>query len=129
MTPPRLLDADLLAEFEAALRAKGIDTDAMAPGLTDTQIDQIIEPWELQLPEEVRAWWRWRNGGPLGHSVYVLPHRVMPNLKEAIWSHVYDVESGREDYADPKGAVQPIDREPVVFVQCVASGNMPAPYT
>lgn len=127
MTAPRLLDADLLADFEAGLRAKGIDADALSPGLTDAEIDQIIEPWDLKLPDEVRVWWRWRNGGPPGNSLYLLPRRVMLDLEAAIQPHVQDVKSGRTEYADPKGAVQPVDWSPTVLVQCVSRGNVPAP--
>lgn len=127
MTPPRLLDGELLAQFESAVRAKGINLDTLTPGLTDIEIDRIVEPWGLQLPEEVRTWWRWHNGGPVGTSVYLLPHRAMLNLKEAIGSHVHHVELGRAEYADPKGGIQPVDWTPEIFVQCVTSGDVPAP--
>jgi len=127
MKTPRLLDSDLLAQFESALRAEGIDVDGLSPGLTDAEIDQIVEPWGLQLPDEVRAWWRWHNGGPPRKLLYLLPRRVMLDLPQAIELHVHDVRSGRSEYADPKGGVQPVDWSPAVFVPCGESGHVPAP--
>lgn len=124
---PRLLDAELLGRFESALRDCDVDVDDLTPGLTNAEIDRIVEPWGLQLPNEVRAWWRWRNGTAREKPVYLLPHRMMLNLSEAIWPHVDAVKLGRQEYADPEGAVQPVDWDPAIFVQCTASGNAPAP--
>ena len=58
-----LLDRDLLDRLEARLRAAGsLIVDAWAPGLTDTQIDDLLQPLGIDLPEEARAWWRWHDG-------------------------------------------------------------------
>lgn len=54
--------ADLLERFASALRARGIPVDDLMPGLGDDEIDEITGPVGLELPEEVRAWWRWHDG-------------------------------------------------------------------
>jgi len=127
MTVPRLLDAELLGQFESALRTAGVEVDRLAPGLTDEEIDAVAEPLGLEFPEEVRVWWRWHNGAPPRESIYLLPQRVMLRLKEAVGSYAYDVETGRAAYADPPGGIQPVSELPAIFVQCLASGNVPAP--
>jgi hypothetical protein len=53
----------VLDAFERALRKAGSPAvNALAPGLTDRQIDAHIEPLGLTMPEEARRWWRWRDG-------------------------------------------------------------------
>lgn len=57
------LDLELLARFDAALRALGAPiVDAWAPGLSDEEIDALLLPLGIDLPEEARVWWRWHNG-------------------------------------------------------------------
>lgn len=34
----------------------------LQPGLTDAEMDAVISPIGLRLPEEARAWWGWHNG-------------------------------------------------------------------
>jgi hypothetical protein len=63
ISAPRLLDDDLLDEFEAILRSHRIGIlKAWAPGLIDEQIDAVIASTDLQLSDEVRTWWRRHNG-------------------------------------------------------------------
>ena len=59
MSAPALLDQALLDQFDARLRALGAAiVDAWAPGLTDDQIDALVCPIGIDLPEEARVWWR-----------------------------------------------------------------------
>jgi hypothetical protein len=59
----RYLDTELLAEFEAVLGELRVPiTRVWRPGLDDASIDALLEPLGIQLPEEARRWWRWRNG-------------------------------------------------------------------
>jgi len=127
MTAPRLLDAELLAQFESALRAAGVDVDRLTPGLTDAGIDAIVEPWGLQLPEEVRTWWRWHNGASPREYFPLLPHRQMLDLNEAVDRYAFVVRAGREAHIDPKGGIEPITESPAIFVQCLETGDVPAP--
>lgn len=88
MTLPRLLSPEILGDFEAQLRARRIGiVEAWAPGLTDAQIDKIIGPADLQLPEEARVWWRWHNGtrhGQAADRLAILPGRDLVGLQEAV---------------------------------------------
>lgn len=79
---PRLLDDDLLDEFEAVLAAHRIGIiEAWAPGLTDEEIDETIATTDLQLPDEVRTWWR-RHNGLVSHDVPVDQIHLVPSNRE-----------------------------------------------
>lgn len=57
------LDVGLLERLDAELRALGAPiVDAWAPGITDEEIDAVLLPLDIDLPEEARVWWRWHNG-------------------------------------------------------------------
>lgn len=59
----RLLDTALLAELEATWQEAGAQiADVLAPGLSDGQIDELMAPTGLRLPDEARRWWGWHNG-------------------------------------------------------------------
>src|SRR6476619_7474767 len=36
--------------------------EAAQPGLLDDELDEIMRPTGVQLPEELLEWWRWHNG-------------------------------------------------------------------
>ncbi len=56
-----------LAELEQVWEQRDIPIrHHLQPGLTDVEIEQIMAPTGLTLPEEARAWWRWHNGVPDG---------------------------------------------------------------
>ena len=53
----------LLQELESQWRREGAPVAGLlAPGLSDAQIDELVEPLGIVLPEELRVWWRWHNG-------------------------------------------------------------------
>lgn len=122
-SPPRLLNADILGQFEALLRTKRIGiVDAWAPGLTDAQIDEITGPTDLQLPEEARAWWRWHNGTTSGHDAwdeFIAPGRDLWPLEIAVRDYDY---IGRRDQL-----LQPVGDKPYIYVACRQAGDVPAP--
>lgn len=63
MTDAPILTGDLLAELEAALGQQDPELVArLAPGLDDQDIDELMRPRGLTLPEEARVWWRWHDG-------------------------------------------------------------------
>lgn len=111
---PALLDADLLRRFEAILREKRIGiVDAWAPGLTDQQIDDIIAPTHLQLPEEARVWWRWHNGRRDGSpplSWEIVPNRDLTSLGLAASAYR---DAGAQDRL-----LQFVGEKPLLFVEC-----------
>lgn len=60
LTPP------LLEELEQRWRDRGLPIlDQLRPGLTDDEIDDLMAPLGLELPEEARVWWRWHDGADL----------------------------------------------------------------
>ncbi len=60
--PPTLTPA-LLDELEQRWRTLGLPLlDRLRPGLTDAEIDTLVAPLGLDLPEEARTWWRWHDG-------------------------------------------------------------------
>lgn len=121
---PRLLDQDLLDRFESVLTANRIGlVHAWAPGLTDTEIDEIIAGTDLQLPEEVRTWWRWHNGlatrdVPVDQLHIVPSGRELISLQDAVLS--YQAPGQRPTAADSQ-------RNPPIQVGCRQSGDVAAP--
>ena len=58
-----MLALDLLNRLEAAWRAQGAEiAGVLAPGLSNAEIDAIVAPTGLDLPDEARAWWGWHDG-------------------------------------------------------------------
>ena len=57
-----ILDTRCWTASEDRLRSGGaLIVDALAPGLTDAQIDELLHPAGVDLPEEARVWWRWHD--------------------------------------------------------------------
>ena len=114
----------MLKRFEATLRNLGVAVDDLLPGLTDDEIDALTEAEDLPLPDEVRAWWRWRNGyRPYGSpSSELLPGRSMLSLQEAVKLKRSVPRNGdREVFA-----LLPIEGPPHYAVQCSQSGPVAA---
>jgi hypothetical protein len=60
---PRILDVELLEAYAHRMRALGCPFDERsAPGLSQHEIEALMEPLQLELPDEARTWWGWRNG-------------------------------------------------------------------
>lgn len=122
---PALLDHNLLDRFEAVLTANGIGiVHAWAPGLTDTEIDEVIAGTNLQLPEEVRSWWRWHNGlitrdVPVEQLHIVPSGRELMSLQDAVFS--YQQRRGEDQL------LEIVTEQPQIQVACRQSGNVPAP--
>lgn len=123
MSSPRLLDDALLTRFETSLRSVGIAVDDLRPGLTNDEIDALTEPEDLYLPDETRAWWRWRNGSPARRRLPILPTREMLSLQEAI-----DLKRSLPGEGERRaGALLPIEGPPHYMVECSRTGPVAAP--
>jgi len=60
-----ILHSGLIERLIGALRAQGVPmVDHLNPGLSDGQMDALVEPLGLSLPAEARAWWGYANGVP-----------------------------------------------------------------
>lgn len=121
----RLLTQEICDRLEAVLISKGLPVlDSLNPGLSDEQIDAIVAPTSLLLPEEVRVWWRWRNGSfhrPGGRSE-IFPDRELLTLEESVdrWSDLADIDHY-------KARLVLLSERSVVTVRCVSEGDVAAP--
>ena len=62
---PRILDAALLAEYEAKLRQQGVPLEDWGhAGISPQRQHEVLEPLRLRLPAEAQTWWSWHNGSP-----------------------------------------------------------------
>lgn len=122
---PRLLDDDLLDRFDATLKAHRIGiVEAWAPGFTDQQIDEAIASTDLQLPDEVRAWWR-RHNGLVSDEVSVDQIHLLPSNREPM-----SLEHALACYRQRGGEDQLlliVNGRPEIQVACRQQGNVPAP--
>lgn len=114
-----LLNDRILDEFLGALRR--IDAPAagtLVPGLSDTEIDAVLEPLGIDLPEEARVWWRWRNGtdpsAPAGKTLFGDRHFL--SLQQNV-EYYEDLNAIWEDDGYTK-LLQPVDQKPYIFFDC-----------
>jgi hypothetical protein len=124
-----LLSDAALGEFVSELRRLGAPVaDALAPGLTDAEIDELLAPLGIDLPEEARRWWRWHNGtdphAPLASRMF--GHRHLLSLQDEA---SFNLET-RDVYKDAVGIpklLRPIDQKPEIFFDCRRPGHGPVP--
>jgi cell wall assembly regulator SMI1 len=65
---------DLLAQYENFLREKvPAAFSVLQPGLTDVEIDKLEQQYQVTLPSDLRALYRWQNGTRTGADVDVFP--------------------------------------------------------
>lgn len=125
---PTLLDTALLNAFEARLREAGSRiVDAWAPGLTDGQIDELLGPLGIDLPEEARVWWRWHDGVVVTDPPTVteispgrthLPLRYVAEEYEAL-------NGAREQLYGLTGLLNPVGDMPLVYFHCAVARDAP----
>lgn len=126
----RSLDNDLLERFETALREVGSPVvDRWEPGLADEQIDALLQPVGIDLPEEARVWWRWRNGVASD----------APAVERCLWNHMepksleYETE-GYIEFGETEGhlwgfqkLLSPVGGQPYVYFFCEGARDQPVP--
>ncbi len=119
----------MLERFDGQLRALGAPiVDAWAPGLGDEEIDAILLPLHIDLPEEARVWWRWHNGTreDTSTSARHLWHRWPCSLQAA----AEDYASGREAMKHLWGLEQllcPAVEKVMIYFHCAGPHDEPAP--
>jgi cell wall assembly regulator SMI1 len=85
----RMLEDKQLRRFETLLHKHDVPIEKWTrPGLTEAQIETAIKPLGLRLPQEVRIWWRWRNGTIYGGR------RKLPGP----WHEAMSIEDAIEHY-------------------------------
>lgn len=80
---------NLLNEYELLLQHIGIDTAArLAPPISDREIADLEEQYQIRLTQDAKAFWQWHNGGE--------PRSAMPgffqSLSETLATHKEDRE-------------------------------------
>jgi len=83
----RRLSPDMLEAFDERLRRAGARlADRWRPGLSDAQIDELLLPAGIDLPEEARVWWRWHDGQQVAAdgTVLTLGGRQFPSLESSV---------------------------------------------
>lgn len=126
---PTLLDIDLLSRFEARLRALGaLIVENWAPGLTDAQIDELLRPVGIDLPEEARVWWRWHDGVRRDAPS---PTEISPARPHRALRLVLDEYSAlREEMLELNGIdalLRPVGDKPLIYFACGGARDDPVP--
>ena len=130
MDAPRLLDRQLLDCFERRLRAEGaLIVDGWAPGLNDREIDALLQPLGIDLPEEARVWWRWHNGTSVDHrspAAEISPFRALRSLEQVADFYAFE----RDTLVQLEGAdgrLRPVSEQPEIYFDCTVSRDEPVP--
>lgn len=123
------LDDAILSAFEGALEGAGAAiTKAWAPGLTDAEIDVLCLPLGLNLPEEARRWWRWRNGfveGTPPPRQDVIPRRALFDLALVLEYVAFGRTLAEPGEAEP--GLQPVGDQPKIWWDCSGAFDDPVP--
>lgn len=123
------LGSDLLSRLDARLRDGGaLMAEAFAPGLTDEQIDELLLPAGITLPEEARVWCRWHNG---------IRKDASPNAHSFAWRELLSLEYAVEWYEmfrgmnfeawGVDGLLCPLGEKPRIYFDCSGPTDEPVP--
>lgn len=127
---PTLLDEALLYRFEARLRAAGsLIVDAWAPGLADEQIDDLLLPLGVDLPEEARVWWRWHDGILIEgdpKATEISPGRTHLPLRYVAEDYAA-LEGAMRQLHGLHGLLNPVGDKPIVYFDCSVPRDAPVP--
>lgn len=127
----QLLDDRVLDELARAVRDAGVvGTEAWAPGLSDEEIDALLEPHDVDLPEEARRWWRWHNGyvegtGPTGW-VGVTPNRPLLTLEQVLDLYAATKDGDRQVWGADRWLMVFVDA-PSIYFDCSGPRDAPVP--
>jgi hypothetical protein len=123
------LTIGLLERLDARIREGGaLLADAWAPGLTDDQIDELLRPAGIDLPEEARVWWRWHNGtrddAPANARAFAWRWPV--SLQDAVesYEHCRALTLGLYDI---DGLLCPLGEKPRIYFDCTGARDEPVP--
>lgn len=79
MASPPFLNAELLRILEAELRAQGAPVVAnWRPGLSEPQMNELLDPLPLRLTLEARRWWGWHDGVALPAEALAVERELGP---------------------------------------------------
>jgi hypothetical protein len=124
---PRLLTEDLQVRFDGALAAAGAPiVDAWRPGLSDDEIDTLSNRYNLRLPNEARAWWRWHNGVVEGSLAEITPARIPATLQRTLDTFA-ELRGVHLDLDGVDGRLKPLSDAPWIFFACDGPADAPVP--
>jgi hypothetical protein len=124
-----VLDDRLLNELTRALHSSGVATESWAPGLSDAEIDVLLRPHDLDLPEEAQRWWRWHNGyleGTRPPWVGVTPNRPLLSLQEVLELYAESKDGDRQIWGADRWLMVFVDR-PSIYFDCSGPHDAPVP--
>lgn len=76
---------DLLSAYETFLEANTSDVfAALQPGLSDSEIDELEAAHSINLTDDLRALYRWRNGTPRSAHIDAFPDHEFVPLGDAL---------------------------------------------
>jgi hypothetical protein len=124
---PQLLTKDLQVRFDHALVAAGAPiADVWQPGLSDDEIDALSDHYNIRLPEEARAWWRWHNGTPDGSLAEITPARQPKTLQYTLELFT-ELRGVRRDVQGVDSRLRPVSDSPWIFFACDGPVDAPVP--
>ena len=119
---PVTLTRNLIDDFNAQLQRVGAPlADSWTGGLTDEEIDAILLPLGIDLPEEARVWWRWQNGAERSFA-----HRGVLPLEYGIEPFASERETMKELW-DVDFLLSPVDERPWIYFYCGGARGAPVP--
>jgi hypothetical protein len=99
-----------------------------ALGLSDAEIDELLLPVGINLPEEARVWWRWHNGQQVASdgTVHTLAGREILSRERAVqWHERFRVIDYGAFGVD--GLIPLLMEQPVIHIDCSRNFADPVP--
>jgi hypothetical protein len=122
------LNDAILDTYLGELRRLGAPAaETLVPGLSDAEIDAVLEPVGVELPEEARVWWRWRNGTDpdAGDAETLFGDRHYLSLQDNL-DYYEALNAIWEDEGYSK-LLQPVDQKPYIIFDCRGPRDAPVP--
>jgi hypothetical protein len=123
------LSTALLHRLEDCLASRGaLMSDWWRPGLRDAEIDALLMPVGIDLPEEARIWWRWHDGVEVmpDGRVHSLAGRQLLTLSQAV--EVYEQFRGlNNELYGVDGLIQLFGEQPTIYADCSRRPQDPVP--
>lgn len=110
------LNEELLARLARCLSDQRLPwLSARRQPLSDDEMDQLTQPVGIELPPELRLWWRWFNGATRPRRVELTPVLEILSLELALRGRgtMMDVASGVTETPDDAERVYPSSLLPV----------------
>lgn len=124
-----IVSESLLHEFLRELeRIEAPVARSLNPGLSDSEIDELLIPVGIDLPEEARQWWRWRNGSDesAGDAQTLFGERHFVTLADEGEYYRDSLRYNAEAHG-LRSLLKPLDQKPYVYCDCGVHRDAPVP--